>query len=133
MAPHLRFLSLAHLLLFLALTPVAIGAQNAEPHSVARQWNEALLEAIRNDFARPVVHARNLYHVSAAMYDCWSLTNRRGTPALVNNDSLPIQFWQLDYAEPAAAAEEAGQLRRLPRTAPSLRQLPRPRSHHRTL
>jgi hypothetical protein len=39
---------------------------------VARQWNEVLLEAIRNDFARPTVHARNLFHVSAAMYDVWA-------------------------------------------------------------
>ena len=41
-------------------------------HSVARQWNEILLEAIRNDYARPTVHARNLFHVSAAMYDAWA-------------------------------------------------------------
>lgn len=41
-------------------------------HSVARQWNEVLLEAIRRDFARPTVHARNLYHVSAAMWDAWA-------------------------------------------------------------
>ena len=40
--------------------------------SVARQWNDVLLEAIRNDFARPTVHARNLWHVSAAMYDAWA-------------------------------------------------------------
>ena len=40
--------------------------------SVARMWNEVLLDAIRNDFARPVVHARNLFHVSAAMYDAWA-------------------------------------------------------------
>lgn len=42
-------------------------------HSVARQWNEVLLEAIRNDFARPTVHARNLFHVSMAMYDAWAV------------------------------------------------------------
>ncbi|MDX1627404.1 MAG: T9SS type A sorting domain-containing protein [Fulvivirga sp.] len=41
-------------------------------HSVARQWNEMLLEAIRNDFARPTVHARNLFHTSVVMYDAWS-------------------------------------------------------------
>lgn len=41
-------------------------------HSVARQWNEELLNAIRNDFARPTIHARNLYHVSAAMWDAWA-------------------------------------------------------------
>jgi hypothetical protein len=40
--------------------------------SVARVWNEQLLEAIRSDTARPTVHARNLYHLSAAMYDAWA-------------------------------------------------------------
>ncbi len=39
--------------------------------AVAREWNEVLLEAIRADQARPTVHARNLFHVSAAMYDAW--------------------------------------------------------------
>ncbi len=45
---------------------------SAQTHSVAREWNEALLTAIRNDFARPTVHARNLFHVSIAMYDAWA-------------------------------------------------------------
>ena len=40
--------------------------------SVARQWNDALLEAVRTDFARPTVHARNLFHASVAMYDAWA-------------------------------------------------------------
>ncbi len=41
--------------------------------SAARQWNEALLSSIRQDFARPTVHARNLFSVSAAMYDAWAV------------------------------------------------------------
>ena len=47
-------------------------AANAQ-HSVARLWNDAELDAIRVDYARPTVHARNLFHVSAAMYDAWSV------------------------------------------------------------
>ncbi|MDG2048970.1 MAG: vanadium-dependent haloperoxidase [Myxococcota bacterium] len=39
--------------------------------SSARHWNEVLLEAIRLDTPRPPVHARNLYHLSLAMWDCW--------------------------------------------------------------
>ena len=42
-------------------------------HSVARQWNEVLLDAIRHDLARPTVHARNLFHASIAMYDAWAV------------------------------------------------------------
>ncbi|WP_405567621.1 T9SS type A sorting domain-containing protein [Polaribacter sp. Asnod6-C07] len=41
--------------------------------SIAKQWNEQLLEAIRNDFARPTVHARNLFHSSILMYDAWAI------------------------------------------------------------
>jgi len=40
--------------------------------SVARRWNEALLDAIRRDVPMPTVHARNLFHVSAAMWDAWA-------------------------------------------------------------
>ena len=41
-------------------------------HSVARVWNEALLHAIERDTPAPTVHARNLFHVSAAMWDAWA-------------------------------------------------------------
>lgn len=41
--------------------------------SVAREWNEALLHAIREDFARPTMHARNLFHMSIALYDSWAV------------------------------------------------------------
>jgi hypothetical protein len=41
--------------------------------SVAREWSEVLLEGIRNDFARPTVHSRNLFHISSAMYDAWAI------------------------------------------------------------
>lgn len=42
-------------------------------NSIARAWNDVILEGIRNDFARPTVHARNLYHSSAMMYDIWAV------------------------------------------------------------
>ena len=57
----------------------------AEPEwSAARAWNEMLLAAIRNDLARPTVHARNLFHVSAAMYDAWTAYEQEATPYLLN-------------------------------------------------
>jgi len=52
------------------LFSVSVFAQN---HSVAHNWSEVLLTGIRNDFARPTVHARNLYHLSALMYDAWAI------------------------------------------------------------
>jgi hypothetical protein len=58
------------LLILFALSTIAnLNAQ----HSVARDWNDQLLDAIRIDFARPTVHARNLFHTSLAMYDAWAL------------------------------------------------------------
>ena len=31
------------------------------------------MESIRNDFVRPTVHARNLFHLSATMYDAFAV------------------------------------------------------------
>ena len=45
---------------------------NESPWSVARQWNEATLDAIRRDEPAPTVHARNLFHTSVAMWDAWA-------------------------------------------------------------
>jgi len=40
--------------------------------TIARRWNEQMLNAIRRDIPKPGVHARNLFHVSAAMWDAWA-------------------------------------------------------------
>ncbi|WP_191859582.1 T9SS type A sorting domain-containing protein [Hanstruepera ponticola] len=50
-----------------------LSFQTHAQQSVAREWNEQLLDAIRNDFARPTVHARNLFHTSMVMYDSWAV------------------------------------------------------------
>lgn len=52
---------------FLFSVPVALKAE-----SIARMWNEQNLSAIRIDFPNPPVHARNLFHVSVAMWDAWA-------------------------------------------------------------
>ena len=40
--------------------------------SVARQWDETALAAIRRALPNPPVHARNLFHLSVAMWDAWA-------------------------------------------------------------
>ena len=40
--------------------------------SVARVWDEQTLALIRQVVPAPTVHARNLFHVSAAMWDAWA-------------------------------------------------------------
>ncbi len=56
------------LLIFGTWSPLPLAASP----SVARQWNEENLAAIRIDVPHPPVHARNLFHVAVAMYDAWA-------------------------------------------------------------
>ncbi|MFN4885425.1 MAG: DUF6851 domain-containing protein, partial [Bacteroidota bacterium] len=59
---------------------------NAQEVSVARQWNEVVLQAIRNDNARPTIHARNLFHIHAAMYDAWAIFDDTAKTYLIGQD-----------------------------------------------
>lgn len=61
------------------------AAEIPDDVSIARLWNEVLLEAIRNDFARPTVHARNLFHSSVAMYDIWAIYDDEARPYFIGN------------------------------------------------
>jgi hypothetical protein len=70
-----------------ATKPVAADIGGGQGHSVARQWNEELLQAIRNDFARPTVHARNLYHSSVAMWDAWAAYDSKARGVLVDESA----------------------------------------------
>jgi len=65
-----------------------------QDHSVARKWNEVLLEAIRNDLARPTVHARNLFHISAAIYDGWSAYEPLGKTYFLGNN---VGGFEIEY------------------------------------
>jgi uncharacterized protein DUF6851 len=64
-------------LVFLALSCTARIAHG--DFTTARIWNEQLLHAISIDTARPTVHARNLFHLSAAMYDAWAAYDATAT------------------------------------------------------
>ena len=59
--------------------------------SEARRWNEVLLQAIRNDFARPTVHARNLFHLAAAMYDAWAVYDSTATTWLLDREQAGFE------------------------------------------
>ena len=72
-------------IIFFTLALVAISSDLDAQHSIAREWNEALLESIRNDFARPTVHARNLFHSSLMMYDIWTVVTGEGEPYLLGD------------------------------------------------
>lgn len=69
--------------LVLGLLAIAPAAAAFGEHSIARQWNEQLISAIRRDLARPTVHARNLFHVSIAMWDAWAAYDPISDPFLI--------------------------------------------------
>ena len=71
--------------------------------SVARQWDEALLDAIRRALPNPPVHARNLFHTSVAMYDAWAAYDSTATGYVVTEkakatDIQPAREEAMSYA-----------------------------------
>ncbi|MEY8847404.1 FG-GAP-like repeat-containing protein [Psychroserpens sp. XS_ASV72] len=86
---------------------VALNANELPTNvSIAKLWNEALLEAIRNDFARPTVHARNLFHSSIAMYDAWAIYDDEAKPYLIGNSVHGFES-DLENFIPAESIEDS--------------------------
>ncbi len=67
--------------------------------TVARRWDEAVLGAIRRALPAPTVHARNLYHASAGMWDAWAAYDPTASGVFVKE--------KLTSSNPAAARNEA--------------------------
>lgn len=53
--------------------------------SVARNWSEVLLEALRRDSGQVAVNARNVFHFSVAVYDAWAAYDENARPYLLGN------------------------------------------------
>jgi hypothetical protein len=79
-----------------ACPPVAEPAQ-----SVARRWDDALLDAIRRALPNPPVHARNLFHLSVAMWDAWAVYDPTASGFIVK------EKLQVGPCDVAAARNEA--------------------------
>jgi len=76
---------------FLGLLALVLGAAPAAAqHSAARIWNDQLLDAIRTDIPKPGVHARNLYHVSVAMWDAWAAYDPVAQ-GVISTEKAPLQ------------------------------------------
>ena len=92
---------------FLAASIPSIFAQQ---HSVAREWNEILLNAIRTDFARPTVHARNLFHTSVALYDSWAVYDESAQTFLlgktVGGFECPLDLADVELPSDIRGAQE---------------------------
>ncbi len=70
--------------------------------SIARRWSEVLLQAIRNDYARPTVHARNLFHISSAMYDAWAAYSEVEIPWLLGTTRAGVDC---EFSSPPEMAD----------------------------
>mgnify|MGYP001236445977 CR=1 FL=1 len=79
------------LMLFMGMVLPALPQPS---HSVARQWNEVLLRAISKDFARPTIHARNLFQTSVVMYDAWAAYDPHARPYYLGDtlNGIPCPF-----------------------------------------
>lgn len=78
-------------------------SKGVEEFSAARIWNEELLFAIRRDTARPVVHARNLFHTSVCMWDAWAAYDANAVGYLYKEKLTPPETEE----ELRSAREEA--------------------------
>jgi hypothetical protein len=81
---------------FAALVLAALFIQPlAAQKTIAREWNEALLQSMQEDLALPHVQARNIFHFSVALYDAWAAYDAEASPYLlgktVNGYSCPCK------------------------------------------
>ena len=92
------------LYLFFLVFSISLLAQR----SIARLWNEAVLDGIRGDLARPTVHARNLFHTSLAMYDAWAVYSETGDTYLLGKTvhGFTCPFTGTPIPEDIKAAQE---------------------------
>ncbi|WP_298780643.1 FG-GAP-like repeat-containing protein [uncultured Polaribacter sp.] len=88
----------------------SVSSLSSDSLSIARLWNEVLLELIRLDYARPTIHARNLFHTSMAMFDSWAIYNQDSSSTYligktVNNFSVNFDSFNYDDNKNTAIAK----------------------------
>jgi hypothetical protein len=99
---------LRRVVLSLVLALISLGEIPAHAtQSIARNWNERILIAIRNDTPHPPAHARNLFHLSVVMYDAWAAYDTNATGylyrskhtapdvALARREAISYAAWRL--------------------------------------
>src|SRR5207245_6565908 len=76
--PRCRVRLAGYALLLWFLCGASANTQAAASNSVARVWDERALAAIRVDTPHPPAQARNLFSLSACMYDAWAAYDTNG-------------------------------------------------------
>ncbi len=88
----------------IALAVVLHSVPPVTAGSIARLWNEAILDAIRIDLPHPPVHARNLFHLSAVMYDAWAAYDTNATGFLFHEKAVAQDIGAARYEAVSYAA-----------------------------
>ena len=101
-------LTKSHIIALFCLLLFVADASAQTTQSIARQWNEVLLEAIRKDKARPTVHARNLFHSSVVMFDAFAVYDEEAEPFLLDGGwgDYEIEFFGVGFVEAGVEREE---------------------------
>lgn len=86
---NFRRITISQLSLSLSLMVLAVHTAYATP-SVAREWNEQLLGAIRRNVPHPPAHARNLFHTAVVMYDAWAAYDASAVGYVSNEKISPL-------------------------------------------
>lgn len=81
--------------------PIMFKVHTSNP---SRFWIEVILYSIRNDLARPTVTARNLYHLSALMWDVYSSYENKNSMFLA---SKAPEFTDIETARNVAMSYAA--------------------------
>lgn len=84
-AARLQAIAMVFMLAFFSATPVLAQYQILPDKSVARNWSEVLIEALRRDAGQVAVNARNVFHFSVAVYDAWAYYDNDARPYLLGN------------------------------------------------
>ncbi len=79
-------------LLLLLFCNMPLKAQMLPQHTVARKWMNTLLGSFKLGLSRPTVNARNMFHVSATMYDAWAVYDGKAVPYFLGNTIGGFEF-----------------------------------------
>ena len=60
------------LIVFIPIFFISIW-HGSQEHSAARMWMDQALQAVKWDSQGSTIHARDLYHLSLAMYEAWAV------------------------------------------------------------
>ncbi len=105
---HLRLKPIFSLL-FILLSSNLLSGQTTE-HSVARKWMDEIIGYIPEDGQGPTIHARNMFHASAAMYDAWAFYDKQADEYLLGKNLGNFKSELQEFEVPEMNVDSAQQV-----------------------